>query len=62
MPQPRKHRDNAAKQKAYRARQKAKREAAQATGGRVDTVEQAQSFVERVQAAGNEAISEFFGR
>jgi len=43
------HVDNAAKQKAYRARKKPKR-----------IVESKADFVERVQKAGEEAIKEFF--
>lgn len=60
MPQPRKHRDQAARQKAYRARLKAKREAA-AAGVRPDA-EVEPSFVDRIQKAGDDAIDQFFGR
>lgn len=64
MPQQRKWRDNAEKQKAYRERKKAQR-ALDAVGvpldapvGKSDTAE----FTERIQRAGEDAIDQFFRR
>lgn len=65
MPQARKWRDNAEKQKAYRHRKK-ERAALDAAGipldapvGKADSREE---FVERVQKAGEDALDAFFRR
>jgi len=60
--QPRKHRDQAARQKAYRQRVKARKQAA-LDGVRVEVPDQDLTpFVQRVQGAGEAALAEFFGR
>lgn len=64
MPQPRKHRDQAARQKAYRNRLKMRRsgreEKTKPVAGQPG--QDPSDFVARVQQAGEDAIEEFFRR
>lgn len=60
MPQPRKYRNAAERQAAYRRRQKQKR---QERAERVSVPDQDLTpFVERIQQAGEDAIEQFFRR
>ncbi|MDH4104236.1 MAG: hypothetical protein OEW52_11995 [Thermoleophilia bacterium] len=62
MPQARKWKDNAEKQKAYRHRQKERRALAAAGIPLDDPVDSQEQFVQNVQQAGEDAIRAFFGR
>lgn len=64
MPQPRKYKNAAERQAAYRRRQKQKRQerAVDARGIPTDAEVGKTDFVERIQQAGEDAIEQFFRR